>query len=47
MAVLRWFKGLFQRVTADSVSCGSLAIWALAIGSLIVAMQFFVKNQLL
>jgi hypothetical protein len=47
MTILSWFKGLFQRVTADSVSCGSLAIWALAIGSLIIGMQFFLKNQLL
>ncbi len=47
MAISQRFKRLFQRITSDSVSCGTLALWAVAMGSLLVIMQFSFKNQLL
>ena len=47
MAISQRFKRLFQRITSDSVSCGTLALWAVAMGSLLVIMQFCFNKQLL
>jgi hypothetical protein len=47
MAIYQRFKRLFERITSDSVSCGTLAIWAVAMGLLLVMMQFYSKSQLL
>ncbi|WP_404790254.1 hypothetical protein [Altericista sp. CCNU0014] len=47
MAISRWLNRLFQRITADSVSCGTLALWAAAMGLLIVAMQIFSTSKAL
>jgi hypothetical protein len=41
MAIFQRFKSLFERITSDSVSCGTLAIWAMAMGLLLVMMQFY------
>jgi hypothetical protein len=46
MAILRWVKNLFQRVTADSVSCGTLALWIIAVGGLIFTMNILVQHKL-
>ena len=46
MAISQRFKHLFQRITSDSVSCGTLALLALAMGSLLVIMQFYFNSQL-
>ena len=47
MAISQRFKRLFQRITSDSVSCGTLALWAVAMGLLLVMMQFYSNSQLL
>jgi hypothetical protein len=47
MLISQRFKHLFQRITSDSVSCGTLALWAMAMGLLLVMMQFYSKSQLL
>jgi hypothetical protein len=47
MAISQRFKRLFQQITSDSVSCGTLAIWAVAMGLLLVMMQFYSKSLLL
>ena len=47
MTIYQRFERLFQRITSDSVSCGTLALWAVAAGLLVVMMQFYSKSQLL
>ncbi len=47
MAISQRFKSLFQRITSDSVSCGTLALWAMTMGLLLVIMQFYFNSQLL
>jgi hypothetical protein len=47
MTIYQRFKRLFQRITSDSVSCGTLALWAVAMGLLLAMMQFYSKSQLL
>ncbi len=46
MVISRWFNRLFRQITVDSVSCGTLALWATAVGLLIVAMQIFSSNEI-
>lgn len=46
MTIYQRFRRLFERITSDSVSCGTLALWAVAVGLLVVMMQFY-SNQLL
>jgi hypothetical protein len=46
MSILKGLQSLFQRVTADSVSCGTLALFAAAIGLLVLMMQMLTKNPL-
>jgi hypothetical protein len=41
MVIPRWFNSLFRQITADSVSCGTLALWTAVVGLLVVAMQIF------
>jgi hypothetical protein len=45
MAIFQRFKRLLERITSDSVSCGTLALWAVAVGLLVVMMQFYSKSQ--
>jgi hypothetical protein len=45
MAIFQRFKGLLARITADSVSCGTLALWAAAMGLLVVLMQIYSHRQ--
>ena len=45
MVILRWFNRLFRQITADSVSCGTLALWATAVGLFVVAMQIFSSTK--
>jgi hypothetical protein len=47
MTIYQRFKRLFERITSDSVSCGTLALWAVAVSLLVVMMQFYAKSQLL
>jgi hypothetical protein len=47
MTIYQRGKRLFERITSDSVSCGTLAIWAVAVGLLVAMMQFFARSQLL
>jgi hypothetical protein len=47
MTIYQKFKRLFGRITSDSVSCGTLALWAVAVGLLVVMMQFYSKSRLL
>jgi hypothetical protein len=47
MAIFQRFKGLLGRITSDSVSCGTLALWAAAMGLLVVLMQIYSHRQLL
>jgi hypothetical protein len=39
MSILTKIQRLFQRITKDSVSCGALAIFAIAIGLFIIMIQ--------
>ncbi len=47
MTIYQRFKRLFERITSDSVSCGTLALWAVTVGLLVAIMQFYSKSQLL
>jgi hypothetical protein len=47
MVIFQRFKGLLARITADSVSCGTLALWAAAMGLLVILMQIYSHRQLL
>jgi hypothetical protein len=43
MPIFKGLQNLFQRFTADSVSCGTLALFAVAIGLLVFMMQILTK----
>jgi hypothetical protein len=46
MTIYQSFRHFFERITSDSVSCGTLALWAVAVGLLVILMQFY-SHQLL
>lgn len=47
MGVRQQIRKLYNKVTFDSVRCGTLAIFVFALGLFIGMMQFFSNHQLL
>lgn len=47
MRIIQQVNQIFHQVTSDSVRCGTLTIFAVALGLWIGMMQFFSNHQLL